>query len=269
MSLEGTSETPATGHATAKRATAATPRICAYAECSNPFTPTRADARYCGPACRLKVHRAVKAKDSPTHDRKQRKARPGGHKPDGAARYQEAKREALADIPNRLLPKTKKASVPYSDEIADVILERLEQGEALHAICSTDDMPTHAAVHKWAAEMPTTFGNRYVRARELGYLKLADELDQLAAGLDAGERRFDSGVVARHRLQVEQRRWKLSKMLPKVFGDKVDVTSAGQPLTVASDLDIAKALARALAAPDRMVIDATATEVTAEGGRDQ
>jgi hypothetical protein len=164
------------------------------------------------------------------------------------------------------VPKTRKASVPYSDEIADIIIERLEQGEALHEICSTDDMPTHAAVHKWAAEMPHTFGDNYTRARRLGYLKWADELDQLAAGKDAGERRFDSGVVARHRLQVEQRRWTLSKMLPKVFGDKVDVTSDGKPLVAASDLDIAKALARALTGSlPPTVIDAVAIEHKPEG----
>ena len=134
-------------------------------------------------------------------------------------------------------------------------------------------MPSHAAVHKWAAEMPHTFGDKYVRARELGYLKLADELDELAAGLDVGERRFESGVVARHRLQVEQRRWTLSKMLPKVFGDKVDVTSAGKPLVAASDLDIAKALAHALAVPalpapiELEAIEVEAVPVEPEGER--
>jgi hypothetical protein len=277
MSLDGPTETieTETDHAKAKRATDATPRPCAYEQCQKPFTPARADARFCSPSCRLKAHRAAKAQDTtaepapePAPSTKPRKPRPGGHKPDGAARYQEARREALADIANRLQPKRQKTPVPYSDEIADIIIERLEQGEALHAICSTDDMPSHAAVHKWAAEMPSIFGDRYVRARELGYLKLADELDALAAGLDVGERRFESGVVARHRLQVEQRRWTLSKMLPKVFGDKLDVTSAGKPLASASDLDIAKALAHALApalpAPEPIEVEAVPVEAEGE-----
>jgi hypothetical protein len=136
--------------------------------------------------------------------------------------------------------KPRKAPVPYSDALADIIIERLEQGEALHAICSSDDMPSHAAVHKWAAEKPDTFGDRYVRARELGYLKWADELEALAEGSIEGERRFESGVVQRHRLQIDTRRWILSKMLPKVFGDKLDVTSDNKPIASLPDLELAR-----------------------------
>jgi hypothetical protein len=195
----------------------------------------------------------------------------GGHKPGGSERYQEMRRlaeEADREYAEAEARKPRKPPVPYSDAIADAIIERLEQGEALHAICSSDDMPSHAAVHKWAAEMPDTFGDRYVRARELGYLKWADELDALADGSIEGERRFEPGVVQRHRLQIDTRRWILSKMLPKVFGDKLDVTSAGKPLVVASDLDIAKALAHALAAPALPApepIDVEAVPVKPEG----
>ena len=129
-------------------------------------------------------------------------------------------------------------------------------------------MPSHAAVHKWAAEMPTTFGDRYVRARELGYLKLADQLDALAEGTAELERRFEPGVVQRHRLQIDTRRWILSKMLPKVFGDKVDVTSAGQAACSRSDLDLAKALLQvlpSLALPEPEPIDVEAVPVEPEG----
>jgi hypothetical protein len=165
--------------------------------------------------------------------------------------------------------KPRKPSVPYSDEIADTIIERLEAAESLNAICSTDDMPDQAAVYKWAAQMPDTFGLRYVRAREIGYLKMADELDALAEGTTELERRFEPGVVQRHRLQIDTRRWILSKMLPKVFGDKLDVTSAGKPLASASDLDIAKALAHALAPalPAPEPIDVEAVPVEPEGER--
>ena len=110
----------------------ATHRTRACAQCQEPFTPARADARYCSPACRLKAHRAKTTdQDSPAPapSTKPRKPRPGGHKPDGAARYQEARREALADIANRLQPKRMKPPVAYSDEIANIIIERLEQGE--------------------------------------------------------------------------------------------------------------------------------------------
>ncbi len=39
-----------------QRATGATPAICA--QCGSQFYPARADARYCGGACRMRAHRA-------------------------------------------------------------------------------------------------------------------------------------------------------------------------------------------------------------------
>ena len=209
-----------------------------------------------------KAESTVTAETSPSP--KPQRRRPGGHKPDGSARYHEARRQAEEELANRPTePKPRKPTVPYSDDIADAIIARLEAGESLNSICSTDDMPNQAAVYKWAAEMPDSFGQRYVRAREIGYLKMADELEALADGTALGERRYEPGVVQRHRLQVDTRRWILQKMLPKVFGDRVDVTSDGKPLAAASDLDIAKALAHVLAPalPAPEVIEAEATPV--------
>jgi hypothetical protein len=114
------------------------------------------------------------------------------------------------------------------------------------------------------------FGQRYVRARERGWLVLADQLEDFASGIELGERRFEPGVVQRHRLQVDTRRWMLSKMLPKVFGDKLDVTSDNKPLQSASASDLAKALLSALprlALPAPDVIDAEAVPVGQEGGQ--
>jgi hypothetical protein len=226
VSLNGGAETTETEthRATETLATAATARACA--QCQKPFTPARADARFCSPACRLKAHRTIKAQGHGTSER-----------------YQEMKRqaeEAERQYAEAQARKPRKPSVYYSDAIADIIIERLERGEPLRVICSTEDMPDQAAVYKWAAEMPDTFGQRYVRARELGYLKMADELDDLADGSELGERRFESGVVQRHRLQVDTRRWILSKMLPKVFGDKIDVTSDNKPIQALPDLELAR-----------------------------
>jgi hypothetical protein len=215
---------------------------------------------------RLKKSQATQPSPKPPRPKR------GGHKPGGSERYQAMKRqaeEADRQHAETQASKPRKPSVYYSDAIADSIIERLERGEPLRSICSTDDMPDQAAVYKWAAEMPDTFGQRYVRARELGYLKMADELDDLADGSELGERRFEPGVVQRHRLQVDTRRWLLSKCLPKIFGDKLDVTSAGKPLAAASDLDIAKALAHALlpALPAPEPIDVEAVPVKEEGER--
>ncbi len=46
---------------------------------------------------------------------------------------------------------------------------------------------------------------------------------------DNGNERTDNERVARSRLRVDTRKWMLSKMLPKVYGDKLDVNHGVQP----------------------------------------
>jgi hypothetical protein len=214
--------------------TRATPPACAH--CGREFKPKRSDARFCSPACRLKAHRGVKPPPKPRPKR-------GGHKPDGKARYAEMKRQA--EEADRIwneeqAKKPRKPPVPYSDAIAEVILERLKKGESLNSICSGDDMPTESTVREWADDFSRPFAASYTRARERGWLVLADQLEDFASGESLGERRFEPGVVQRHRLQVDTRKWLLSKALPKVFGDKIDLTTGGEKLASVSDLELAR-----------------------------
>jgi hypothetical protein len=74
----------------------------------------------------------------------------------------------------------------------------------------------------------------------------------------------DHEHIKRSQLRVETRKWLLAKMLPKVFGDKLDVTSGNKPLQSASASDLAKALLASmprLALPEPDVIDAEAVLV--------
>lgn len=41
-------------------------------------------------------------------------------------------------------------------------------------------------------------------------------------------------VVGRSRLRVDTRKWFLSKIMPKKFGDKIDMTSGGKPIPIIS-----------------------------------
>jgi hypothetical protein len=269
-----TAETVATAE------TDATPRTRTCSNCSKPFNPSRADAKFCSPACRLKAHRRAQNPSA------KRNAAAQGTDASNTSAKRQAPVQGMEMEPSTDTNGTKhtttdakartterKPSVPYSEAIADIICVRLEAGESLLSICSADDLPSEAAVRKWAADPAHSFSARYARAREAGYLKMADEVIALSDGLEAGTNRFEPGVVQRHRLMVDSRKWVLSKCLPKVFGDRIqaDVTSGGRPLASATDLDIAKALAHALAAPALPapepldVIDVEAVPVKPEG----
>jgi hypothetical protein len=148
--------------------------------------------------------------------------------------------------------------VRYSPEIAAEICERLAAGESLRAICRDLHMPEEAAVRQWVAKDLNGFASQYAQAREAGYHVMADEILEIAddsshdtVHTEQGERP-DSEWIARSKLRVDSRKWLLSKMLPKVYGDtqKIDLsntdgtlqlTEAARAARVAELLAIAQA----------------------------
>jgi hypothetical protein len=110
----------------------------------------------------------------------------------------------------------------FTQEVADQICQRLEAGQSLRAAAAASDI-NHATVLLWTKTFPT-FANQYTRAREVGYQLLADQIIEISDS--------QTGDVARDRLSVDSRKWMLSKMLPKVYGDKVETTiQAGETIT--------------------------------------
>lgn len=106
----------------------------------------------------------------------------------------------------------------YTPELADEILERLEEGEGLAAICDREGMPSRGAVRGWIAADYQGFSARYARARDQGLEALADEILQLSDDVPQ-----DRDAVAKAKLQVDSRRWLLSKLLPAVYGDRLEL----------------------------------------------
>ena len=127
----------------------------------------------------------------------------------------------------------------YTPEIAEFILECLASGQGLREICRENEgMPDERTVRRWALNDVEGFGDRYTKAREIGYHSMADEIFDIAD--DArndwmqrhNERTGETDDVPNHehinrsRLRVDTRKWFLSKVLPKIYGDKVAVTGA-------------------------------------------
>ena len=120
----------------------------------------------------------------------------------------------------------------YSADLAHEICEQLASGKTLREVCRGENMPSEATVRAWAVDDREGFSAHYARAREIGYLSIADELLEIVddGTNDWMERQDDSGGtsyqvngehIQRSRLRFDARRWLLSKALPKVFGDKV------------------------------------------------
>ncbi|WP_338469060.1 terminase small subunit protein [Sphingomonas sp. gentR] len=126
--------------------------------------------------------------------------------------------------------------------MGDRICELLAEGQSLRAICAAEDMPSQSAVFRWLAdENRATFRQQYARAREAQADALFDEMLDIAddGSNDWMERRRQDGStdevlnsehVQRSKLRIDARKWMASKLNPKVYGDKLDVTSGNEPL---------------------------------------
>jgi hypothetical protein len=127
------------------------------------------------------------------------------------------------------IPKPIGRPLLYSKTIAQYICQRLAEGESLDSICAQAGMPRAATVRKWANEAREGFDAEYARARSIGYEKFADEVIAISDAPCMGADGYaDNGLVQKQRLQVESRKWLLSKMLPKQYGDKVTQEITGE-----------------------------------------
>lgn len=119
----------------------------------------------------------------------------------------------------------------YSDALATTICERLIAGQSLRAICRDDDMPNIATVSRWLAdERHITFREQYAHARAAQADLLVDEILEIADDgrndtyINAdGVEVVNHDHIQRSKLRIDARKWLAAKMLPKKYGDKLDL----------------------------------------------
>jgi hypothetical protein len=116
-----------------------------------------------------------------------------------------------------LVKAARRPSVRWSEEVIETILAGLRNGKSLRAVCAKGGMPDESTVREWATG-DTLFADQYRRAREIGYLKVADEIIEIAD---------TESDAAKARNRIDARKFILAKMLPKVFGDRIEVDNKG------------------------------------------
>jgi hypothetical protein len=109
-----------------------------------------------------------------------------------------------------------------TSENAENILALLSEGHSLREIAGKLGFRENASlILNWVRDDPD-FRDQYMRAREAGYLLWADQLlaisDDPCLGPDG---HVDHGAVQRARLMSDNRKWLLSRLLPRQFGDRV------------------------------------------------
>jgi hypothetical protein len=106
----------------------------------------------------------------------------------------------------------------YSDELADEICSQLADGKSLIAICKQDGFPNHKTVRGWILDNHANFFAKYARSKDFGIESLVE------SAFDVIDTEED---VNRARLKVDTIKWYVGKVMPKKYGDKLDVNHAG------------------------------------------
>jgi hypothetical protein len=124
----------------------------------------------------------------------------------------------------------------YSDEQKDQILNdifnQIEEGKSLRKVLSEPNTITRKTFFEWI-DLDKNKINQYARACEIRAEKIFDEMLDIA---DDGTNDFMSKMIAedveiqtlnsehiqRSKLRIDTRKWTLSKMNPKKYGDKLE-----------------------------------------------
>jgi len=128
----------------------------------------------------------------------------------------------------------------YTPELGQTICERISLGESLRNICKEEGMPALSTVMKWNLdEDKKEFSEQYEKACNTRAELLFEELLEIADTTEEGIEETIKGdlietkkgdMLGHRRLKIDTRKWYLSKVMPKKYGDKMDVTSDGKAI---------------------------------------
>jgi len=122
----------------------------------------------------------------------------------------------------------------YNKELALKICEFVADGYSLLKIGKMEGMPHRASIHNWLlddtklirektdTQSEIRFFDKYEESVNIRTENMFDELNDISDISDETE------SPSRSRLRVDTRKWYLSKIMPKKYGEKLDITSDGK-----------------------------------------
>lgn len=127
----------------------------------------------------------------------------------------------------------------YTKELADTICEKIALGDSMRTVCKADGMPAMSTIFRWLRD-DKDFQEQYARACEERTEAFSEDILDIADdgtndwmeinrnGHESWE--LNGEALQRSKLRVDTRKWIMSKMKPKKYGDKLDLTSDGKVL---------------------------------------
>lgn len=109
------------------------------------------------------------------------------------------------------------------------------------SICQEQEMPARSTVYDWLEEEGHDFLDKYTRARARQAETMLDEIIEISddtsrdtVTIKKGDAEIEvpnTEWILRSKLRVDSRKWAMSKLAPKKYGDKLALTDGdGKPL---------------------------------------
>jgi hypothetical protein len=120
-----------------------------------------------------------------------------------------------------------KRTKPGSEDraiISQMVLDGMRSGLSAFKACQAAGVP-QSTFSRWVDE-DAILAENYTRAREDLIERMAQEVLELSDS-DVGflpDGKKDWAAVQKHKLQVDTRKWLLSKLAPKKYGEKLEVS---------------------------------------------
>lgn len=130
------------------------------------------------------------------------------------------------------------AYVVYDDVTKNVMVEselvQIEAGKSMREVCRMEGMPDHTTVIRWMRD-DASLATKYARARMAQADVLFDRMEAVEEAVSAGT--MDSHAA---RVVLDSMRWRASKLAPKVYGDRLDVSVSDSRISITGALAAAQ-----------------------------
>src|SRR5574343_102398 len=133
----------------------------------------------------------------------------------------------------------KKYSTNQKEVILDSIFEDISKGISLRKACKNSGI-TRMTFYNWIDDEQKEI-DRYTRAKEQGIEARFESIEEdynEEPQRDPETGKIDSAWVQLQRLKIDSKKWELSKLAPKKYGDKIDVTSKGESIQAPSVVNV-------------------------------
>lgn len=138
-----------------------------------------------------------------------------------------------------------KRTYEQEQEIINEVCQLIEEGMSLRKAVKKIGI-NHSTFFKYIDNDENGESNmrkaQYARAMELRAEFMADEILDISDDSSNDTIYTEKGEIEnkewtnRSKLRVDSRKWLLSKLMPKKYGDKIDVTSDGEKVTTSANI---------------------------------